>query len=167
VRGIHIVVLLWCVGAWRIPVAFRLWRPKQACAPKRYRTKGQLAWEMLTEVVAEGLPIQYVVFDTPYTAGWLTKRITRLGLIWVGVLHPNTIVYYRNQRWSALSLAQSLKLKWRPHLGLRAKTLVAYLPQYGTLRLVVTRNRHGNYEVLATNDLGCDLTTMVRRKRSR
>ena len=38
---------------------------------------------------------------------------------------------------------------------------------YGTLRLVVTRNRHGNYEVLATNDLSSDLTTIVQRKRHR
>jgi SRSO17 transposase len=44
---------------------------------------------------------------------------------------------------------------------------VAYLPKYGTLRWVVTRNRHGNVEVLATNDLDSDLTTIVLRKRSR
>jgi SRSO17 transposase len=41
------------------------------------------------------------------------------------------------------------------------------LPKYGTLRLVVTKNRHGNIEVLATYDQDCDLTTIVRRKRSR
>ena len=44
---------------------------------------------------------------------------------------------------------------------------MAYLPSYGTLRLVVTRNRHGNVEVLATNDLGSSLITIVLRKRSR
>jgi SRSO17 transposase len=33
--------------------------------------------------------------------------------------------------------------------------------------LVVTRNRHGNYEYIVSNDLGADLTTLVRRKRSR
>ena len=94
VRGLHIVVLLWRAGPWRIPVAFRLWRPRANCAPRQYRAKGQLAWEMLVEVVA-------------------------------------------------------------------------YLPKYGALRLVVTRNRHGNYEVLATNDLDGDLSTVVLRKRSR
>lgn len=167
VKGFHIVVLLWCVGLWRIPVAFRLWRPKASCSKKRYRTKGQLAWEMIVEVVNQGLPIEYLVFDTFYTAGWLTKRLNRLGLAWVGVLHPRTTVYYRHKRWSVLGLAERLKLKWRARLGLRALSVVAYLPKYGTLRLVVTRNRHGNYEVLATNDLGSDLTTIVKRKRSR
>lgn len=167
VRGFHIVVLLWCTGSWRIPVAFRLWRPKAACRAGRYRTKPELAWEMLQEAVAQGLPMEYIVFDTFYTAGWLTKRISHLGLTWVGVLHPRTTVWYRHKRRSALELAEWLKLSWRARLEVRAGSVVAYLPKYGTLRLVVTRNRHGNYEVLATNDLDGDLTTVVLRKRSR
>jgi hypothetical protein len=35
------------------------------------------------------------------------------------------------------------------------------------LRLVVTRNRHGNYEYLATNELTADLARVVARKQSR
>ena len=167
VRGFHVVVLLWCTEHWRIPVAFRLWRPKQHCRPKQYRTKLQLAWEMIVEVYQTGLPIEYIVFDTLYTAGWLTKKINRLGLKWVGVLHSRTTVYYRNRRWRVASLGEWLRLKWRPSLQLQARSIVAYLPKYGTLRLVVTRNRHGNLEVLVTNDLGSSLTTIVLRKRSR
>jgi hypothetical protein len=60
-----------------------------------------------------------------------------------------------------------LHLKWRQHLGLRAKALRVYAPKYGHIRLVVTRNRHGNYEYLVSNDLQADLTKMVQRKRSR
>ena len=99
VLGNHVVVLLWCSGRWRIPVAFRLWRPKKNCRPGQYCTKPQLAWEMIVEVYQSGLPIQYVAFDTMYTAAGLTKKINRLGLKWVGVLHPNTTVHYRNRRW--------------------------------------------------------------------
>ena len=39
VYGCHIVLLSWTSdpsGRWRIPVAFRLWRPKRTCAPGRY-----------------------------------------------------------------------------------------------------------------------------------
>jgi hypothetical protein len=167
VRGFHIVVLLWCTEGWRIPVAFRLWRPKASCSPQRYRKKAQLAWEMIVEVYQEGLAIDYIVGDTFYTASWLTKKIERLGLKWVGVLHPKATVYYRERRWNVTSLGAWLTLKWRARLELRARSIVAYLPKYGTLRLVVTRNRHGNVEVLATNDLDSDLTTIVLRKRSR
>jgi hypothetical protein len=167
VRGLHIVVLLWCVAGWRIPVAFRLWRPKWSCRAKRYQKKTQLAWEMLSEVYQRGLGITYITGDALYSGGWLVKKLKRLGLAWVGVLQPRTTVIYRDRRCSAISLGESLKLKWRPRLQLRARSIVAYLPKYGTLRLVVTRNRHGNVEVLATNDLDSDLTTIVLRKRSR
>jgi hypothetical protein len=49
VYGLHVVVLLWCSfdGRLRIPVAFRLWRPKRSCAPHLYRTKLRLAEVML------------------------------------------------------------------------------------------------------------------------
>jgi hypothetical protein len=73
VYGMHVVVLLWCStdGTWRIPVAFRLWRPKRTCTPATYQTKLQLAARMLTEVVAARLPFQYLVMDTHYELPWV------------------------------------------------------------------------------------------------
>lgn len=52
-------------------------------------------------------------------------------------------------------------------LGLRSGATRAYAPTSGHLRLVVTRNRHGNCACLASKDLGADLTTVMRRKRAR
>jgi hypothetical protein len=40
-------------------------------------------------------------------------------------------------------------------------------PTYGHLRLVVTRNRHGNGEYRVSNDLTAKLTTLLHRERSR
>jgi hypothetical protein len=170
VYGLHIVALLWCTsdGRWRIPVAFRLWRPKRSCAPHAYRTKLELAQAMLKEVLGSGLCPKYIVFDTHYTAGWFTKLAGRLGLVWVGTLDPRTIVLWRGQRQSVAELAQKrLPLKWRKHLGVRAVAVNIYAPKYGSLRLVVTRNRHGNHEYIVTNELGADLTAVVLRKVSR
>jgi hypothetical protein len=169
VWGFQIVVLLWCScdGRWRIPVGFRLWRPKRSCRPERYRTKLQLAIELVTLVVQHGLRVQYLVGDTHYTAGWFTKRLNRLGVTWHGTLDPKTSVVWRGRKQAVRELALTVKLKWRPHLGLRATALTVFAPKYGHLRLVVTRNRHGNYEYLVSNARQADLTTMVRRKRSR
>ena len=169
VYGLHIVVLLWCSQDqhWRIPIAFRLWRPKRSVAKHDYRTKLELAEQMLKEVVALGLKCQYIVFDTQYTAGWFAKLIGRLGLIWVGTLGPRTNVIWRNHKQPVSKLALSLRLKWRKSLELRAVALQVYAPKLGVIRLVVTRNRHGNYEYIVTNDLSADLTTIVLRKRSR
>lgn len=90
--------------------------------------------------------------DTTYTAGWLTKRFARLGLTWHGTLDPKTTVVWRKRKQAVAALARTLKLKWRPALHLRAVALRVYAPKYGHLRLVVTRNRHGNYEYLVSND---------------
>lgn len=64
-------------------------------------------------------------------------------------------------------LAPTLKLKWRAHLGVRTAVLNVYLPGYGPVRLVVTRNGHGWWEYIVTNDMKADLTTIMQRKRSR
>jgi hypothetical protein len=169
VYGMHIVVVLWCSadGGWRIPVAFRLWRPKRTCAPAAYQTKLQLAAGMLTELVAARLPFTYLVMDTHYTAGWFTRLAGRLGICWIGTLPPRTTVIWRGRRQPVGELAGRLQLAWRPRLGLRSAAVTVYAPKYGTLRLVVTRNRHGNYECLATGELHADLTRVVERKLSR
>jgi len=169
VFGLHIVVLLWCSGDghWRIPIAFRLWRPKGACSQRDYRSKLQLAESMLKDVVTLGLTFEYIVFDTHYTAGWFTKMLARLGCVWQGTLSPRTHVVWRGKQQKVCDLAARLHLKWRKQLGLRALALRVYAPKYGVLRLVVTKNRHGNYEYIVSNDLQADLTTVVQRKRSR
>jgi DDE superfamily endonuclease len=169
VYGLHVVVLLWCSHdrRWRIPVAFRLWRPKRSCASHRYRTKLQLAAGMLTALAAAGLPFTYLVMDTHYTAGWLTRLAGRLHITWVGTLPPRTTVVWHGRRQQAADLAARLRLRWRPQLGLRAVAVTVYAPKYGTLRLVVTRNRHGNSECLATNEPDADLGRVVQRKQSR
>ena len=169
VYGMVIVVLVWCScdGHWRIPVGFRLWRPKRTCCAKHYHTKLELAEPLLETVVLAALPIHYIVFDTHYTAGWFTKRLAHLALRWHGTLDPKTIVIWHGKRQSVGALAVRLKLHWREHLAVRATALTVFAPKYGHLRLVVTRNRHGNYEYLVSNDIRLDLTTMVVRKRSR
>jgi hypothetical protein len=167
--GMHIVVLVWCScdGRWRIPVGFRLWRPKRSCRPKHYRTKLELAEELVHAVVLARLPVRYIVFDTHYTAGWFTKRLARLGLTWQGTLDPRTNVVWRGRKQAVRVLAERIKLKWRSQLGVRATALRVYAPKYGQLQLVVVRNRHGNWEYLVTNDGVADLTTVVERKRAR
>ena len=170
VYGCHIVLLSWTsdpTGCWRLPVAFRLWRPKRTCRPGCYQKKTELVVAMLRELVAAGCPAAYLVGDTAYTGGCVSKAAGRLGLVWVGTLSPRTTVVYRGKRQAVRDLAGRLKLKWRPTLGVRAVALQVYAPAVGQVRLVVLRNEHGNCESLVTNALATDLTTLVERKRSR
>src|SRR4051794_24887159 len=149
VYGCHIVLVSWTsdpTGRWRLPVAFRLWRPKRSCAPTRYQKKTELVGAMLRELVAARCPAAYLVGDTAYTGGCVSKTAARLGLIWVGTLSPRTTVVYRGQRQAVRALAGALKLKWRPKLGVRARALRVYAPALGQVRLVVLKNEHGNFE---------------------
>jgi hypothetical protein len=122
--------MLWCStdGRLRVPVALRLWRPKRTRAHHRYQTKLQLAARMLTELVAARLPFQYLVADTHYTAGWLTRLAGRLGITRVGPLPPPTTVIWHGRRQQAAELAGRLGLRWRPRLGLRAAAVTVYAP---------------------------------------
>jgi hypothetical protein len=65
---------------------------------------------MRSELVAARLPIAYLVMDTHYTAGWFTRLVGRLGLTWVGTLHPRTIVIWRGRRQPVAELAHQLRL---------------------------------------------------------
>jgi hypothetical protein len=169
VYGLHLVVLVWCsdTGGWRIPVGVRLHRPARSCRKTAYRTKLQLAAELVQAVVAAGVPVRYIVFDTHYTAGWFTKQLARLQLTWQGTLDPKTLVVWRGVKQSVGYLATTLPLRWRRHLGVRAALVNVYAPSYGHLRLVVVRNRHGNYEYLVSNAPMTDLSSQIQAKRSR
>ncbi|MDW8326743.1 MAG: transposase [Anaerolineales bacterium] len=133
----------------------------------RYQTKLPLAEQLVRVVVRSGLPIAYLVGDAHSTAGWCTKRVASLGVTWQGALDPKTHVVWRGKRQPGRALAPTLKLKWRKHMGLRAMALRVDAPKYGHIRLVVVKNRHGNWEYLVTNARHADLTTVIERKRSR
>jgi DDE superfamily endonuclease len=170
VYGCHVVLLSWTsdpAGTWRIPIAFRLWRPKRSCAPGRYQKKTELVVGMLRAVIAAGCPVAYLVGDTAYTGGVVSKTAARLGLVWVGTLAPRTTVVYRGRRQAVRDVAATLKLKWRTQLAVRATALQVYAPAVGQVRLVVLKNEHGNFEYLVTNERATDLSELVRRKRSR
>jgi hypothetical protein len=66
--------------------------------------------------------------------------------VWVGTLHPRTTVLWGEKRQSVKELAVRLRLRWRSQLGVGARAVVVYTPKYGSVRLVVTRDRHGNFE---------------------
>jgi DDE superfamily endonuclease len=169
VYGLHIVVLLWCSddGHWRIPVAWRIQRPKRSTSSQAYQTRVEVAAELVREVLADRLPARYLVFDGGYTAGWFTKWLTNLGVNWQGTLDPRTVVIYGGVKQSVAHLASSLSLKWRARWRVRAVAVTVYAPTYGQVRLVLAQNRHGNGEYLVSNVLTADLSSLLEAKRSR
>lgn len=167
VRGLHIVVLLWCCWPFKVPVAFRLWRPKDKCSAEHYKTKLELAQAMVIEVMNSHLPFSYITFDIWYNARWFTKFLANCNIVWVSQLKSNTQVIYRKKKTAVEEVGKNLKLKWRSHLEVCAVAIRVYLPEFGVIRLVVTKDGQSRYEYLVTNRLDADLTWLVIAKRLR
>ena len=167
IKGLHIVVVLWCCWPFKIPVAFRLWRPKDKSSTKHYRTKLELAKAMVVEILNAGVPFLFIAFDSWYNARWFTRLLSNCNVVWVSQLPCNSKVVYRNKKRSVSELADIVKLKWRSHLEVRAAAIRVYLPEYGIVRLVLTKDGEGRTEYVVTNKLDADLTWAVMAKRLR
>jgi len=165
VFGFHVVLLFWCNTRWRIPVGFRLWRTKRDGKPF-YRTKLQLAQALITNVLRAGLTFDYLTFDSWYNARWFTKWLTAQKIIWVSTLKANARVTYRGRTQPVVELARQLP-RHRVAGNTWAWTGSAYLPEYGTVRLVVATNGQGGLDYIVSNDLHRRGKSLVHRKRSR
>jgi hypothetical protein len=165
VRGFHVVLLFWCTGHLRIPVGFRLWRPKRDDM-EPYRTKLKLAQNVVSSVLRAGLSFEYLTFDLWYNARWFVKWLDHQQIIWVSTLKSNRRITYRGRTQSVAVWAQQLpRHRIAGHTWAWVGTV--YLPQYGSVRLVVATNGMGDLDYIVSNDLHRRGKVLVYRKRSR
>jgi len=93
--GMHVVVLLWSNGWIKIPIAFRIWIPKDKC--ETYHTKGELALDMISFVHQFGLAVEYVTFDTWYTSKVMLVTLNNFVYSYVCMVKSNRKVMYNNK----------------------------------------------------------------------
>lgn len=165
VFGFHIVLLFWCNTRLRLPVGFRLWRPKRAgLAP--YHTKLELAQAMISNVLRAGLTFEYLTFDLWYNARSFTKWLNAEKIIWVSTLRSNALIIYRGRIQPVAEWAQQLP-RHRIAGRIWAWVGTVHLPRYGIVRLVVATNGQGGLDYIVSNDLHRRGKVLLHRKRSR
>jgi hypothetical protein len=169
VRAINIVVLLASWGPLRIPLGFRLWCPKECATPQQYRTKLDLAVELVAEALAAGVGCRYLTFDTWYTARPLTSYLEMHGLIWYGALAANHEVVWQGRGQRVDALGRQLH-DWHAHrIGYPVASGAIYSRSLGHIRL--TRVRIGQAKrphlYLVTNAQTCTPSEAWQCKRSR
>lgn len=152
--GIRVVVLLWSNGSIAIPVAFLVWHkrldPMPSFAPRRYRSKNELARILVYWVYRKGLHFCVLTFDTWYAKDKNLMLFNRLGIMWVTALAPN--------RWLRLPLETPRKNprgKPTTHEKLKCDQLAARHPR---------REHYSNYPALDLRAKAflVDLTTKIR-----
>jgi hypothetical protein len=126
--GIRVVVLLYSNGILTIPVAFLVWHKKQnpmpPFAPRRHRSKNELARILVYWVYRKGLRFCVLTFDAWYSKEENLLLFNRLGIVWVTALAPN--------RWIRMPLATPRKNprgKPSTHDKLRCNDLAARYPR--------------------------------------
>lgn len=152
--GIRVVVLLWSNGSFAVPVAFLVWHKRQdpmpSFAPRRYRSKNELARILVYWVYRKGLHFCVLTFDTWYAKEENIMLFNRLGIVWVTALAPN--------RWLRLPLETPRKNprgKPTTHEKFKCQQLAARHPG---------REYYSNYPALdlRAKAFAVDLTTKIR-----
>lgn len=158
VWGMHIVVLLWSNGWIKIPVAFRIWVPKEKC--ERYHTKVELAMCMISFAHKQGLVAEYVTFDTWYSSKELLQKLSECGYSFVCMIKNNRKVLYNNRFLLNVKTLSMLfnKKQYRYYrcTGFYIKALSVILPGVGDVTMSIVKNGY-NASIKQTRFIITDL----------
>lgn len=149
--GIHLVLLFWTDGKWRIPVGFRLWRPKSAT--RHYRTKLELARLLLCDNADFCQSCSYLAFDSWYCSKKFLRCVRDLKLQCVSRLPRNRNVIFNKRKMKVSDFGES-------------GDTVVELPGFGPVLLCSTVvDSQMNY--LISTQLDITGKEVIRRYRSR
>lgn len=150
VMGIHVVALYWSDGRYRIPVGFRIHLPKEKT--KNYRTKNELAREILSDNLSFCQTCAYLAFDNWYCAKETLAFCHKMNLHCSSRLRKNRIVVFQRRKISVSQLPK--------------RFCQAELPGYGPV--MIYRDRcHGKDRYLMCTDLFVSESMVKKRYNSR
>lgn len=140
--GMHIVVLLWSNGWFKVPVGFRIWIPKERC--EEYHTKGELAIDMISFAHKFDLVVKYVTFDTWYSSKEMLNTLSKCGYPFVCMIKNNRKVLYNNRlnlNVRTICLLFSKKqFRYYPETGFYIKALPVTIPGIGKVTMSIVKN---------------------------
>lgn len=199
-KGMRIVMLLWCNGNLRIPVAWAIWHKEKKFflgrtakgIPKyrhtgecllqingqilQYKTKNQIALELLEDVLSRGLKAEYITFDNWYASRNNLQMITQnsfaLTLECYSRLKSNRKVIYQGEKMMVTELDQLFQITAFNHKhGAYIKAVDIFLPDYGDIRLLLVRKdthaEPGKTKYMFSTDLSVSASQILLRYRSR
>lgn len=173
VPGISYVQLLYVDRGRQHPLFFEIHTKRgRKASPQRGRTspigKLRLALKTITQALACGYRPRAVVFDAWYAAACFLRALQRLRLSFVSRLSSARIVIVGGRKVKAKNLARNIgAARYYRRLKVRASALMAVLPNYGPVQVVVFKQHRKGPVILITNLLDADLTTVIELYRQR
>lgn len=144
VLGLNAVVLAWTDGKRYVPLSFRFWKPPlfrdakrkpstRAFDGTRFKTKLELAVDLLDWARQRGFTPTAVIFDAYYLADNVLHWLKAVGWDWVSRIKANRVLKAGGKRFQPQQWAQKAESGELPS---PEKSLEAALKRWGTVRLV-------------------------------
>ena len=155
VLALNPVVLGWTDGEVYIPVAFRFWkRPKERVKGKpsaeafdgtAFKTKTQLAVDLLTWARQRGFDPTAVLFDAFYLSSPVIHFLRKTDWHWVSRIKGNRNLRYKGKKFKPQDwprLAKPSKVRRKSRAPRLTRSIVAELHGWGPIRIIAVRHRH-------------------------
>jgi SRSO17 transposase len=107
VLGHQLVTSLLVSKDKQFPIGFRLYQREKDDSPD-FKSKVQLARELIEDAVAKGISFSCVVFDSWYLSAEIVSCIKKLGKYWVSPLKNNRIVIKQQKRIPVLEYLSTI-----------------------------------------------------------
>lgn len=149
VRALNVVVMGWTNGTVFIPLTFRFWKPplsrdkkgkpsKEAYDGTIFKTKLELAVEMLDWAKRRGFGPTAVLFDAYFLAAPVLKFLKRANWHWVSRTKANKIFKRDGKKFQAKSWVALAAQGKAPRLS---RSIAAHLSGWGDVRIIGVRHR--------------------------
>lgn len=156
VKGQCVVTAVVLLARLVLGLATKGYRPKRTCPRKQFKTKIDLALEVIEEACSTFRQFT-VLLDAWYTCWKVLKKISNLGWRYVAAIKSNRIVFVKGRKTSVRNLAKGRRKYYAVRLSRRRRVEVAKcivtLPKLGEVALFITKT-DGHIKYLVSNDLG-------------
>jgi hypothetical protein len=149
VLALNPVVMGWTDGEILVPLAFRFWKPPLYRGKNKkpsalafdgspFRTKIQLALELLRWAHQRGFKPKAVLFDAYYLAAPVLRLLRRAGWQWVSRIKGNRKLKLNGKAFRPQDWPQLAKAGKAPRLN---RSVAADLPGWGPVRIIAVRHK--------------------------
>lgn len=155
VKGLCAVTSILKIGTQRLAWAIRGYRPKKTCLPQTFKSKVQLAIEILKETMTYfGQGTLTVLMDSWYTCAPVLRTIQEAGWVFMAALKQNRLVRINGKKRCVKHLAKGLKfvtVRLAKKKRFKVAKIVVDLPKVGLVVLFISQWR-GKTRFFITND---------------